>query len=81
LQFEAKGASSVAWNSAFDDMLCFSGSGTLSIRTSDFPLITQQIQGVAVGFRVRVATTATPCVPQLLRPPPNTTATSNVTAG
>ena len=35
-------ASSVAWNAELDDMLCFSGEGTLSIKTANFPLHQQR---------------------------------------
>lgn len=37
-------ANSVAWNSEFEDMLCYSGNGMLSIRTADFPLHQQKLQ-------------------------------------
>jgi intraflagellar transport protein 122 len=52
LLFEAKGANSVAWNSHFEDMLCFSGNGQLVIKTGDFPLHVQKLQGFVVGFKV-----------------------------
>ena len=32
-------------------MLCFSGSGMLSIKTGDFPLHQQKLQGFVVGFK------------------------------
>ena len=50
--FEEKGANSVAWNSHFEDMLCFSGNGQLFIKTGDFPLHVQKMQGFVVGFKV-----------------------------
>lgn len=34
-----------------DDMLCWSGNGTLCIRTGDFPPSEQKMQGFVVGFR------------------------------
>lgn len=37
-------ANSVAWNTEFEDMLCFSGGGKLSIKTADFPLHQQKMQ-------------------------------------
>lgn len=40
-----------AWNSDMDDMLCWSGNGTLCIRTGDFPPSEQKMQGFVVGFR------------------------------
>jgi intraflagellar transport protein 122 len=52
LLFEAKGANSVAWNSHFEDMLCYSGNGQLTIKTGDFPLHVQKMQGFVVGFKV-----------------------------
>ncbi|WIA11467.1 hypothetical protein OEZ85_011583 [Tetradesmus obliquus] len=51
LLFESKGANSVAWNSHFEDMLCFSGNGQLVIKTGDFPLHVQKMQGFVVGFK------------------------------
>ena len=49
--FEEPNASSVAWNAELDDMLCFSGNGTLSIKTANFPLHQQRMQGFVVGFK------------------------------
>ena len=45
------GANSLAWNTEFDDMLCYSGNGTLSVRTADFPVQTQSMNGFVVGFK------------------------------
>lgn len=50
--FEEKNANSVAWNSEFEDMFCYSGNGMLSIKTGDFPLHQQKLQGFVVGFKV-----------------------------
>ncbi|XP_015789085.1 intraflagellar transport protein 122 homolog [Tetranychus urticae] len=50
LIYQEKNANSVTWNSQFEDMLCFSGSGNLSIKASDFPVHRQQLQGFVVGF-------------------------------
>ena len=33
-----------------EDMLCFSGNGMLSIKTSNFPIHQQKLQGFVVGF-------------------------------
>ncbi|KAL3157461.1 hypothetical protein ABBQ32_011928 [Trebouxia sp. C0010 RCD-2024] len=44
-------ANSVAWNTEFEDMLCFSGSGKLSTKTADFPLHQQKMQGFVVAFK------------------------------
>ncbi|RWS28956.1 intraflagellar transport protein 122-like protein, partial [Leptotrombidium deliense] len=50
LLYQESNANSVAWNNQFEDMLCFSGAGTLSIKASNFPTHTQQLQGFVVGF-------------------------------
>lgn len=39
-----KNANSVAWNTEFEDMLCFSGGGKLSTKTATFPLHQQKMQ-------------------------------------
>lgn len=51
LLFEEKSANSVAWNSEYEDMFCYSGNGMLSIKTADFPLHQQKLQGFVVGFK------------------------------
>ncbi|KXZ55139.1 hypothetical protein GPECTOR_3g29 [Gonium pectorale] len=51
LVFEESNANSVAWNSEFEDMFCYSGNGMLSIKTGDFPLHQQKLQGFVVGFK------------------------------
>mmetsp|Transcript_24173 Transcript_24173/g.65451 ORF Transcript_24173/g.65451 Transcript_24173/m.65451 type:complete len:1251 (-) Transcript_24173:228-3980(-) len=51
VELEEKNANSVAWNTELDDMICFSGNGTLSIKTADFPLHQQNLQGFVVGFK------------------------------
>jgi len=50
LLFEEPNANSVAWNTEMEDMLCFSGSGMLSIKTGNFPIHQQKLQGFVVGF-------------------------------
>lgn len=52
LLYEDKGGNSVAWNSQFEDMLCFSGNGQLTIKTADFQAHVQKMQGFVVGFKV-----------------------------
>jgi hypothetical protein len=52
LLLEEKGGNSVAWNSQFEDMLCFSGNGQLTIKTADFHAHVQKMQGFVVGFKV-----------------------------
>lgn len=42
----------MAWNSQFEDMLCFSGNGQLTIKTGGFQAHTQKMQGFVVGFKV-----------------------------
>lgn len=48
--FEERDANSVAWNTEFEDMLCFAGSGQLKIKTGGFPGHVQRMQGFVVGF-------------------------------
>lgn len=55
LVYEEKGGNSVAWNSQLEDMLCFSGSGQLTIKNGDFQAHVQKMQGFVVGFKVLVA--------------------------
>ena len=49
--FEHNNANSVAWNTEMEDMFCFSGNGQLCIKTGQFPLHTQALQGFVVGFK------------------------------
>lgn len=51
LLFTEPNANSVAWNTEYEDMFCFSGNGQLSIKTDDFPLHQQKLQGFVVGFK------------------------------
>lgn len=44
LFLQEKNANSVAWNTEFEDMFCYSGNGLLSIKTGDFPLHQQKLQ-------------------------------------
>eukprot|EP00057_Strongylocentrotus_purpuratus_P025672 XP_011680146.1 PREDICTED: intraflagellar transport protein 122 homolog [Strongylocentrotus purpuratus] len=50
LLFQEPNANSVAWNTQYEDMLCFSGNGTLNIKASTFPVKQQKLQGFVVGF-------------------------------
>uniref|UniRef100_A0A667Z4L2 Intraflagellar transport protein 122 homolog n=1 Tax=Myripristis murdjan TaxID=586833 RepID=A0A667Z4L2_9TELE len=50
LLFQEPNANSVAWNTQCEDMLCFSGSGYLNIKASDFPVHQQKLQGFVVGY-------------------------------
>ncbi len=51
VNFEDKLASSVAWNTQMESMLCYSGSGMLNIKTANFPVHRQKLQGYVVGFQ------------------------------
>eukprot|EP00735_Rhodelphis_limneticus_P013896 TRINITY_DN7858_c0_g1::TRINITY_DN7858_c0_g1_i1::g.23657::m.23657 TRINITY_DN7858_c0_g1::TRINITY_DN7858_c0_g1_i1::g.23657 ORF type:complete len:1206 (-),score=375.70,sp/A8WGF4/IF122_XENTR/55.15/0.0,WD40/PF00400.27/1e+02,WD40/PF00400.27/1.8e-10,WD40/PF00400.27/5.9e+02,WD40/PF00400.27/14,WD40/PF00400.27/0.33,WD40/PF00400.27/13,WD40/PF00400.27/0.039,WD40/PF00400.27/1.9e+02,Coatomer_WDAD/PF04053.9/43,Coatomer_WDAD/PF04053.9/56,Coatomer_WDAD/PF04053.9/70,Coatomer_WDAD/PF04053.9/0.32,Coatomer_WDAD/PF040 len=51
LVFQDSNANSVAWNSEFEEMFCWSGNGVLNIKTGDFPLYTRKLQGFVVGFK------------------------------
>lgn len=44
LLYQEPNANSVAWNTQFEDMLCFSGANSLSIKASDFPPHQQKVQ-------------------------------------
>ena len=48
--FSESGANSVAWNAEHEDMLCFSGGSSLSIKTGHFPPHKQKMAGFVVGF-------------------------------
>lgn len=48
--FEERETNSVAWNTEFEDMLCFAGNGQLKIHTGSFPGHAQRMQGFVVGF-------------------------------
>ncbi|XP_041348420.1 intraflagellar transport protein 122 homolog [Gigantopelta aegis] len=50
LLFQEPNANSVAWNTHYEDMLCFSGSTMLNIKASNFPVHQQKMQGFVVGF-------------------------------
>eukprot|EP00282_Hemiselmis_andersenii_P015967 CAMPEP_0114129596 /NCGR_PEP_ID=MMETSP0043_2-20121206/11561_1 /TAXON_ID=464988 /ORGANISM="Hemiselmis andersenii, Strain CCMP644" /LENGTH=1170 /DNA_ID=CAMNT_0001222885 /DNA_START=82 /DNA_END=3591 /DNA_ORIENTATION=- len=49
--FEDKNANSVAWNGVLEDQFCYSGRDQLSIKTGDFPLHREKLQGFVVGAR------------------------------
>ena len=48
--YQEPNANSVAWNTQCEQMLCYSGSNTLSIKANDFPAHQQKMQGFVVGF-------------------------------
>jgi intraflagellar transport protein 122 len=50
LEFQEPSANSVAWNSECEEMLCYSGNSTLSIKAASFPPHQQKMQGFVVGF-------------------------------
>ena len=50
LEFQEPNANSVAWNSECEEMLCYSGNNTLSIKAGSFPPHQQKMMGFVVGF-------------------------------
>jgi intraflagellar transport protein 122 len=70
LLFQEPNANSVAWNTELEDMLCYSGNGTLNIKAGNFPSHQQKMQGFVVGFKgsrifcLHVYTMTTVDVPQ-----------------
>lgn len=44
-------AKSVAFNSEIDEMICYSFEGTIYIKTSTFPAISEKMSGAIVGFK------------------------------
>jgi intraflagellar transport protein 122 len=44
-------ANSVAWNSENEDLLCYSGGGSLHIKAAEYPVHRQKLQGFVVGFQ------------------------------
>jgi intraflagellar transport protein 122 len=46
LEFQEPNANSVAWNSECEEMLCYSGNSTLSIKAAAFPPHQQKMQAV-----------------------------------
>ncbi|XP_064399631.1 intraflagellar transport protein 122 homolog isoform X2 [Halichondria panicea] len=50
LLYQEPNANSVSWNTQYEDMLCFSGNGMLSIKASNFPAHQRKQQGFVVGF-------------------------------
>ncbi|EER08105.1 WD-repeat protein, putative [Perkinsus marinus ATCC 50983] len=51
LLYQEAGASSVAWNQEFPDMVAYSGNDTLCIKTGSFPPHPQKLHGFVVGFK------------------------------
>ena len=50
LLYREPNANSVARNTQFEELLCFSGNNTLSIKASNFPTHQQKMMGFVVGF-------------------------------
>lgn len=51
LLYQEPNANSVAWNTEMEDMLAYSGSNMLCIKTGNFPPHKQKLQGFVVGFK------------------------------
>eukprot|EP00754_Rhynchopus_humris_P012587 Rhum_TRINITY_DN14297_c3_g2::Rhum_TRINITY_DN14297_c3_g2_i1::g.78668::m.78668/K19656/IFT122; intraflagellar transport protein 122 len=51
LLFQESNANAIAWNSEYENMLAFSGNSTLNIKTGNFPVHQQKLQGFVVGFK------------------------------
>ncbi|XP_077302310.1 intraflagellar transport protein 122 homolog [Arctopsyche grandis] len=51
LLFTAENASSVSWHATYEDLLCYSGGGMLSIKLVPFPESSQPVIGSVVGFQ------------------------------
>jgi len=49
--YQEQNANSVAWNTEMEDMLAYSGSNMLCIKTGNFPPHMQKLQGFVVGFK------------------------------
>ncbi|KAJ4458012.1 putative Intraflagellar transport protein [Paratrimastix pyriformis] len=41
----------VAWNTEFEQMLCYSGNGMLSLKVADLPVYKQRMPGLVVGLK------------------------------
>lgn len=69
LLYQEPNANSAAWNSYFEDILCFSANDVLCIKASNFPVHHQKLTGVVVGlcgsklFCLNVSTMTTMEVP------------------
>ncbi|CAM9531119.1 unnamed protein product [Ectocarpus sp. 6 AP-2014] len=51
VEFQETGASSVAFNTSLEDMLCYSGNGKLYVRNGTFPVQEQFIGGEVSSYR------------------------------
>ena len=51
LMYQEPNANSVAWNSEVEDMICFSGNGTLSVKVANFSIYQQKLNGFVVGYK------------------------------
>uniref|UniRef100_A0A0N4UQ01 Intraflagellar transport protein 122 homolog n=1 Tax=Dracunculus medinensis TaxID=318479 RepID=A0A0N4UQ01_DRAME len=50
LLFQEPSCSSVAWNTDYENLLCYSGGGFLSIKVNNFLPYQQRMEGFVVGF-------------------------------
>ena len=50
LLFQEPNATSLAWNTHNEDMICFSSNGFLNIKASNFPVHQKKMNGYVVGF-------------------------------
>lgn len=51
LVFQEANIMAVAWNSDYEDMMCYTGNNLLSIKTGALPAYQQRMQGLVVGFK------------------------------
>jgi intraflagellar transport protein 122 len=52
LLYQEPNASSVAWNTEIENVLCYTGNGILNVKSGNFPAFQQQLNGfVLIGFR------------------------------
>lgn len=51
LLYQEPEASSVAWNSEFEDILCYSGNGMINVKSGNFIAYQDKVAGYLVGFK------------------------------
>eukprot|EP00760_Papus_ankaliazontas_P010181 PhM_4_TR1421/c0_g1_i1/m.66679/K19656/IFT122; intraflagellar transport protein 122 len=51
LIYQENNANCIAWNSEFEDLLCFSGNNMIGIKTGNLPTSYQKLPGFVVGFK------------------------------
>lgn len=49
--YQEMGIVSCVWNADLEDVLAYSGTGVLSIRTGSMPALTQKSEAVVQGFK------------------------------